>query len=231
MKTCFVVCPIGPEGSDTRKRSDKLLKFIIEPICKNLGFEVIRVDNINQSDRIDQTIFQHLSSADLVIADLTDHNPNAFYEIGFRTALNKPFIHLAEEGHTLPFDVSSTRTFYYAFDIEKTTVLQERLTQTIQSFSFDTNESESYTTDSVPTNSDVLQLLYSIHDNILDLRDEIRSKDNSAISTLASHLTQQASHQNSEVALMNMFGNLLSTPAGMDNLLKLIELSQTIPKK
>lgn len=28
MKTCFVVCPIGTDGSDTRKRSDQLLKHI-----------------------------------------------------------------------------------------------------------------------------------------------------------------------------------------------------------
>ena len=78
-KTCFVVCPIGDEKSEIRSDSDKVLDFIISPVCTNLEFDVIRVDKINEVDRIDETILKYLKDADLVIVDMTTHNPNVFY--------------------------------------------------------------------------------------------------------------------------------------------------------
>ena len=85
MKKCFVVSPIGEEGSEIRRRADQVYKYIISPVCEECGFEAIRVDKINQSDSITQTIIDYLTSSELVIADITGHNPNAFYEMGYRT--------------------------------------------------------------------------------------------------------------------------------------------------
>lgn len=62
MKTCFIVCPIGADDSPQRKRSDKVLKHIIEPICECLDFNVVRVDKLNTVDKIDNTIVQHLEN-------------------------------------------------------------------------------------------------------------------------------------------------------------------------
>mgnify|MGYP000747918754 FL=1 len=56
MKTCFVVSPIGDVGSEIRINADKLFKYIISPVCKSCGFEPVRVDQINDSDSITQTI-------------------------------------------------------------------------------------------------------------------------------------------------------------------------------
>ena len=61
MKICFVVCPIGSEGSETRKRSDELLNYIIKPVCEKCGFEAVRVDNINASDSINNTILERVT--------------------------------------------------------------------------------------------------------------------------------------------------------------------------
>ena len=47
MKICFVVCPIGSEGSETRKRSDELLNYIIKPVCEKCGFEAVFHLNIS----------------------------------------------------------------------------------------------------------------------------------------------------------------------------------------
>ena len=90
MKNCFIVCPIGNEDTETRKRSDSLYKHVILPVCKETGFEAIRIDKENTTGSITEEIFKHLNEDDLVIADLTENNPNAFYEMGYRSALNKP---------------------------------------------------------------------------------------------------------------------------------------------
>jgi hypothetical protein len=50
--------------------------------------------------------------ADLVVADLTDLNPNAFYELGIRHSTEKPTIHVAKSGTPLPFDALSHRTIF-----------------------------------------------------------------------------------------------------------------------
>ena len=48
----------------------------------------------------------------LVIADLTERNPNVFYELAVRHAIRKPFIQIVDKGASIPFDVSATRTVF-----------------------------------------------------------------------------------------------------------------------
>ena len=45
-----------------------------------------------------------------VIADLSDHNPNVYYELAIRHAVRKPFIHIIQTRDKLPFDVQNMRT-------------------------------------------------------------------------------------------------------------------------
>src|SRR3989338_8854008 len=78
-KICFVISPIGEDDSDTRKRSDQVLKHIITGAVEQLGYEVIRADKISEPGIITHQILQHIVDAPLVIADLTERNPNVFY--------------------------------------------------------------------------------------------------------------------------------------------------------
>lgn len=108
---CFVVCPIGDTGSETRRRSDQMLRHIIKPIAERFDYKVIRADEIGIPGSISLQLIEMLISADLVIADLTNHNPNVFYELGVRHAFGKPFVQIAEEDETkLPFDIADLRT-------------------------------------------------------------------------------------------------------------------------
>ena len=94
MKTCFIVCPIGNDDTETRNRSDTLFKHVISPVCDECNFTPIRIDRENTNGSLTDEIFKHICEDDLVIADLTENNPNVFYEIGYRAALDKPAIHL-----------------------------------------------------------------------------------------------------------------------------------------
>ena len=70
----------------------------------------------------------------MVIADMTDHNPNAFYELGFRQALELPLVPIIKVGGNLPFDVMTTRTVFYDTDVAKIEESKENLKAKIQSF-------------------------------------------------------------------------------------------------
>lgn len=108
-KTCFVVAPIGKEGSPIRKRSDKVLRILQEALSP-YGYEPVRSDQIAKPGMISHTMIQLLAEAPLVVADLTGANPNVYYELAIRHAVKKPIIQLIAKGEKLPFDVGDMRT-------------------------------------------------------------------------------------------------------------------------
>jgi hypothetical protein len=112
-KICFVISPIGDEGSETRERSDQVLKHIITGPVEQLGYEVIRADKISEPGIITTQIIEHIVEAALVIADLTEKNPNVFYELALRHAIRKPLVQMIKKGEVIPFDVAATRIIQF----------------------------------------------------------------------------------------------------------------------
>lgn len=106
----FVISPIGERDSPIRKRSDQILTHIIEPIVSEFGYEVVRADKISKPGIITTQIINHIINDQLMIADLTGHNPNVFYELAIRHVIKKPVIQLIRKGERIPFDVSVIRT-------------------------------------------------------------------------------------------------------------------------
>lgn len=132
-KKCFIICPIGEEGSKTRDDSNTVYDYLLTPVCKKLNYEIIRCDKISSADKIDSEIIGLLNTAELVIADLTGLNPNVFYEIGYRKAIGLPCVHIALEGTNLPFDVSTVRTQFYSIsNIAKSEEFKDNLENVIQ---------------------------------------------------------------------------------------------------
>jgi len=116
-KTCFFIGPIGDEKSRIRKWSDLVLKYIVSPVVKELGYEdPARSDLIPKSGSISFEIMRHLVDDDLVVADLTESNPNVFYELAIRHVLQKPAIHIVRDGYKLPFDVRDIRVIPVKID-------------------------------------------------------------------------------------------------------------------
>jgi len=92
------------------KRSDKLFKHVFQPVLEELGYNPIRADQIDKVGNISSQIIDHLVEAPLVIADLSEHNPNVFYELGIRHTVRKPYIQFIAKGDQLPFDVAAIRS-------------------------------------------------------------------------------------------------------------------------
>ena len=123
-KLCFVVGPIGGEGTETRAHADWLLDGIIRPVLADFpNFRVKRADQDARPGLIDVQMINDLLNAELVIADLSFLNPNTFYEIGIRHMTQKPIIHMQLADQQIPFDVSLYRALKFLRarfkDIEK----------------------------------------------------------------------------------------------------------------
>ncbi|HEM3437892.1 hypothetical protein [Streptococcus suis] len=133
-KTCFVVTAIGQAGSQERIHADKVLTYLIEPVCSELNIQVIRVDRETTNGDINDSILNHLKNDDLVIADLTWYNANAFYEFGYRQALGLPVVPIIKHDQRLPFDVISKRTVFYDTDVSTIEDSKSRLKNMILDF-------------------------------------------------------------------------------------------------
>lgn len=114
---CFIICPIGDPGSSIREHADTLLEYILKPILQD-DYQIIRSDTMNTPGMISLQIIENIYDSDLVIADLTNHNPNVYYELAVRHAVNKPYIQLIHKDQQLPFDLKDIRTIQYDFHVK-----------------------------------------------------------------------------------------------------------------
>ncbi len=116
---CFVIGPIGDAGSPTRRKADWVLHGLIKPVLEDpaFGYIVKRADQDPNPGSISDAMINDIYDAELVVADLTGFNPNAFYELGIRHAFQKPAIHIiAERGIKPPFDNQDQRTIEVDFE-------------------------------------------------------------------------------------------------------------------
>lgn len=225
MRKCFVVSPIGDVGSEIRKNADQLYQHIIKPVCEKCGFEAQRVDEFNTSESITQDILDALNEFDLVIADLTGHNPNVFFEIGYRTKSQKPIIHLKRKGEAIPFDVSTIRTFEYDLtDLDMVTATKERLEQVILNFKYEEIKERKGNSNSYENNM-IVASLNDIQYKIDVLTEEIKKKENETIKTVIETFNSQKKQPESmETEMMKiLMPELIRNPNAADALLRLSE--------
>lgn len=112
VKTCFVIAPIGEEGSDIRERSDIVFQYVIRPVTEGRGYETVMAHHLSKPGSITGQIIERILNSDLVVADLTGHNGNVMYELALCHATKKAVIQIIREGEKLPFDVSHQRTIF-----------------------------------------------------------------------------------------------------------------------
>lgn len=91
---------------------------------------VYRADSISAGKSIVESIHRAIQESPLLIADVTDANPNVMYEVGLAQAQKKPLILIAANSRAIPFDLAGVRVLIY--DLVKPTEFVERLSRSIQ---------------------------------------------------------------------------------------------------
>jgi hypothetical protein len=121
--TAFVIMPfVEREARHSFGFFAEVLRSLITPAAKEASFTV-KTANRQGSDLIQSTIVNDLIEADLVIADLTEHNPNVMFELGVRMAEDKPVVLIKANGTGPLFDVDNMlRVFEYSPNLWQTTI-------------------------------------------------------------------------------------------------------------
>src|SRR5215510_6894443 len=109
MLSCFVIMDYGKKTDFKQNKNfdlDKTYRNIIKPAAQMAGYTCERADEIQHAGVIDVPMYERLLTADLVIADLSTANINAFFELGVRYALRpKTTIVIAEKNFEIGFDM------------------------------------------------------------------------------------------------------------------------------
>src|ERR1700757_2921729 len=135
----FIIRPFG-----TRKGIDfdGVEKNLVGPALDNIGAEGRTTGEILEAGNIRIDMFQQLLVADLVVADITTNNPNAFYELGIRHArqekrtflirakLPPPATVQEMREADVPFDLKTDR--YFEYDPARPTASLDSLTEALR---------------------------------------------------------------------------------------------------
>jgi hypothetical protein len=112
-KYCFVLSPIGDPDGDIRGEADWVLHHMIKPALEPT-FRVERADHFTKTNAITNQVITAIRKADLIVADLTDFNPNVFYELAVAHAYKRPVVPLKrDDGRPIPFDNAPMGTIFY----------------------------------------------------------------------------------------------------------------------
>jgi hypothetical protein len=92
---------------------DDYYTAIFRPAIEAAGLVPCRADDLYRPSTIVNNIWTYTKEAKIILADLTDKNPNVFYELGLAHALAKPAIIVAESIDDVPFDLRALRVIEY----------------------------------------------------------------------------------------------------------------------
>ncbi len=105
--TIFIIMPFNENWSDDVCKC-------IKDVCRELGVIPLRADDFLTPGVIIDDIWAGINQAELIVADITEHNANVFYELGIAHTLGKDVVLLHQkDGASVPFDINSRRYVSY----------------------------------------------------------------------------------------------------------------------
>jgi tetratricopeptide (TPR) repeat protein len=129
----FIIRPFGQkkDGKGEEIDFDAVARDLIDPALTAVGAEGRETLDIVQSGNIRTDMFRRLLTADLVVADLSIHNANVFYELGIRHALrDHGTLMLRCDADSFPFDLQTDR--YFTYDKKDPKASVAKLTESLE---------------------------------------------------------------------------------------------------
>jgi len=86
------------------------------PAIKAAAMKPARADDLFRSSNIVHDIWHLVLTSRVLLADLTEKNPNVFYELGLAHAARKPVLLLTQNIEDVPFDLRALRVIEYEIE-------------------------------------------------------------------------------------------------------------------
>lgn len=133
---CFIITPIGDDTDPIRRHIEGIIDAAIIPALGD-QYEIVVAHKISEPGSITKQVIDKVYHSKLVIANLTNRNPNVMYELALRHATGKPAIMIAEKGTPLPSDIIMQRTIFYHNDAKGVLELRDALKKAAYEIDFE----------------------------------------------------------------------------------------------
>ncbi|MHA1785039.1 MAG: hypothetical protein ACTSVE_07550 [Candidatus Helarchaeota archaeon] len=100
------------------EKFDDIYKFGIKGAAEEAGAYAERLDEQIFTEGMLDRIFNQISKADVIVADMTGRNPNVFYEVGYAHSLGKIVLLLTQDSNDIPFDLKHRQHTVYGGSID-----------------------------------------------------------------------------------------------------------------
>ncbi len=151
-KQIFIISPIGKKDSDIFKKFNAVLSTMIKPAIDEIDkeFKIVRADQISQPGSFIKDILEQIQSSYIVIANLTNLNPNVFYELGVRHSLSNRTIMITEDLSSLPSDLKEYRVIEYSAELTAIETFKNDLKRALQEILDNPDKSDNPVQDRLP---------------------------------------------------------------------------------
>jgi nucleoside 2-deoxyribosyltransferase len=116
----FVIMPFAAPWRD-------VYELGIKAGCVAAGAEVARIDEQIFHQNILIRLYSQIAQADFIVAEMTEPNPNVYYEVGYAHGVGRPVLLITKTLNSVPFDLKHYPFIQYESIVTLKTELEKRL--------------------------------------------------------------------------------------------------------
>lgn len=150
-RICFVIMPFRVREADLSKyyndssHWNEVYNGLIIPAIKEVGLQAQRDDDDYSTRLVGEGVWLKIEQADIVLCDMSSHNPNVHLELGWAMRADKKIVLIKDEITTFNFDLNQYYTYEYSSKLQPTVlfesvkslskVIKSTLTDTVSNYS------------------------------------------------------------------------------------------------
>ncbi|OPL14238.1 MAG: hypothetical protein AVO38_11960 [delta proteobacterium ML8_D] len=129
-KNVFVIMPFSSTTSCTENEWLEVYENVFKPAIEECNYSCDRA--APQTGALIKSIIKELRSSRIVLADLTDQNPNVFYELGVRHALSNRTILVSQDAVHIPSDLRGYWSILYGLTPGKVSQFKKDIKRVVE---------------------------------------------------------------------------------------------------
>ena len=133
---CFVVMPTEAPSNYENGHFQRVYQYLVQPACEAAGFLPLTIKDLSHTQLITLDTLKYIVESDLVLCDISGHDPVSYYALGIRQGFGLPVVATCDGASYRKLDIPTIKYVTYEsslrVDLVTTQISQlaEAITQT-----------------------------------------------------------------------------------------------------